>query len=137
MLFEIDGQQHRLRFFHVNPAQTTLQEFLHGKEGDFGTQASLERLVNDKWEVIATGKSDLTVEDWFKYSRETGRKISLTRLTKQLYPDNAEKRKVIWDAYLNRKNTTKGTSHDLPVHDSSQQESDTTVSADSRVLAEA
>lgn len=127
MLFELQGQTHRVKFMHFNPYDPNIG-IEHAGEM-FGTQATLfsalpateETPPDQAWKELAVGWSFLHPNDMRRYNRETGRKISLSRALLTAFPGEGNKatRKAVWEAYLNRPRHTPVQTEPTPPSDQS------------------
>lgn len=91
---KIGEDEYEVSFQHYVPSDTQRDNFHDPNifRETFGTVCYIE-----KPEYIITGISDLSIKD--NYNRNVGRKVSLTKALKELFPNEPEQRKLFWDAY--------------------------------------
>lgn len=117
MRFTLHGHTYTIRFeyaprFIPNGDGTAHREV--GAPPTF-TDCYIEHQENGQYVTVASGTAQRVAQDQFK--RETGRKLALARALSDFVPygtgsfasADREERRVVWEAYLNRKNGTRET----------------------------
>ena len=99
----VDDVEYEVRFEQYPPPDVDREKFTDEYKFRFcfGTICSIiyEDAGDDEenYTYEIKGISELSIKDQF--NRSIGRKVSLTKALKELFPDDANKRKVFWTKY--------------------------------------